>query len=142
MPDGKKKPRVKGGTKAKKKSKSTKASKKYKKAELEAFKNDEKAKQEAFNKALSMAPRVETWKRDGETFKGPHPNDQFRRIDKLNNLGLGLSDKDKEALLSTPQYQGTTMGHDPPLGGGSRKSRKSNRRRKTKLNRRKSRRIR
>jgi hypothetical protein len=136
MPDGKEIPCVKGGTKAKKKSKSTKASEKYKKAEQKKkeYEKDEQAKLDAYNTARRIAPKTITWTRGENTFEGPSPNDQYGRVVGFNNLGL--SDNERKALLSRPHYG------DEKLGGGSRKSRKSNRLRKTKSNRRKSRRIR
>jgi hypothetical protein len=127
MPDGKEIPCVKGGTKAKKnkKTKSTKAS--------------EKAEQEELKTIGRIAPPVKSWTRDGKTYQEVKPNYLYKKVKELRRDNSSITHDNINDLLTTPHYEGH---YDSLRRGGSRKSRKSNRRRKTKLNRRKSRRIR
>lgn len=125
MPDGKVIPRVKGGTKNEKhkKSKSTKAS--------------EKAEQEELETIGRIAPPVKSWTRDGKTYQEVEPNYVYPKVEEFRTIDPNTTLNDLKHLFSTPQYDPDNLRR-----GGSRKSRKSNRLRKTKSTRRKSRRIR
>jgi len=127
MPDKKRKHPPEGDTKNEKhkKSKSTKAS--------------EKAEQEELETIGRIAPPVKSWTRDGKTYQEVKPNYVYQKGKEYRTIDPNTTLNDLKHLFSTPHHEGH---YDSLRRGGSRKSRKSNRLRKTKSTRRKSRRIR